>query len=214
MEIRHDSPSATIDQDVLTFSGELVASTVGELEKIISKINVENIKIVDGSDITALDSTGAFFINRISPEETTFRGFSERSKKLLEISASVEKIEPEKIKTQPAMTFERFGGLALREFERITEIAILVVDILYWSVVGIFDRKQYRKGTFVEQAFYIGASALPIVPLVTRGDSISRAISPAVGIRVCCNAPLTKSVNSLFLCSLNAMIISLRPYHS
>ena len=163
MEPRHDSPSATIDQDVLTFSGELVASTVGELEKIISKINIENIKIVDGSDITALDSTGAFFINRISSEETTFRGFSERSRKLLEISTSVEKIESEKIKTPPALTFERFGGLALREFERVTEIAILVVDILYWSIIGIFDRKQYRKGTFVEQVFYIGASALPIV---------------------------------------------------
>ena len=64
MEPRHDSPSATIDQDVLTFSGELVASTVGELEKIISKINIENIKIVDGSDITALDSTGAFFYKK------------------------------------------------------------------------------------------------------------------------------------------------------
>ena len=62
-----------------------------------------------------------------------------------------------------AMTFERFGGLALRKFERVTEIAILVVDILYWSIIGIFDRKQYRKGTFVEQVFYIGASALPIV---------------------------------------------------
>ena len=38
-----------------------------------------------------------------------------------------------------------------------------MIDIIYWSVIGLFDRKQYRKGSFVEQAFIIGASALPIV---------------------------------------------------
>jgi phospholipid/cholesterol/gamma-HCH transport system permease protein len=140
-----------------------VASTVGELEKRISEINFENVKIIDGSNITALDSSGALFINKISPEKTTFRGFSEKSKKLLEISTLTKEIEPAKRKGLSVISLERFGGLALKEFEKITEIAILIVDILYWSVVGIFDRKQYRKGTFVEQAFYIGSSALPIV---------------------------------------------------
>ncbi len=163
MDIKHDNPSITIDRDVLIINGELVASTVGEIEKSLSKINIDRVATIEGSGITALDSSGAVFINKISFERIKLHGFSDRAKKLLEISAVREKPEPEKQKKPEWITLERFGGLALKELERVTEIAVLSVDILYWSVVGLFNKKQYRKGSFVEQAFYIGSTALPII---------------------------------------------------
>jgi len=163
MDTKHDNPSVAINQDILTITGDLVASTIGDVENSLSRINTDNVRVIDGSGITVLDSSGAVFINKISSERITLSGFSDRAKKLLEISAGVEKPEPEKQEKPPKLTLERFGGLALRELERATEIAILAVDILYWSIVGIFDRKQYRKGSFVEQAFYIGSTALPII---------------------------------------------------
>lgn len=163
MDPRHDSPSASVDGNVLIISGEITASTIGDFENTLSGLYTENITVVDGSGISRLDSSGAYYLNKISGGHADFRGFGKRARKLIDISVLVEHAEAETREKTPRMTFERLGGLALREFERITEIAILVIDIIYWSVIGLFDRKQYRKGSFVEQAFIIGASALPIV---------------------------------------------------
>ncbi|MFC1539051.1 MlaE family ABC transporter permease [Candidatus Latescibacterota bacterium] len=163
MDPKHDSPSASVEGNVLIISGKITASTIRDFEKIISNIDVENITVFDGTGITALDSSGAYYLNKISGGHADFRGFSDQAQKLLDISVPVEQMELKEEESTPSMTLERFGGLILREFERITEIAILVIDIIYWSIIGLFDRKQYRKGSFVEQAFFIGASALPIV---------------------------------------------------
>ena len=166
MEPRIDNPAAAIEYGVLTITGDLVASTIGDIEHRLSKIESDSIEIIDGSGITVLDTSGAVFINRLTTEKTALRGFSDSAKKLLEISAPVEKAEPVKPEKPVRMTLERFGGLALREFERATDIAVLIVDILYWSIIGIFDRRQYRTGSCIEQAFYIGATALPIIGII------------------------------------------------
>ncbi|HDY89026.1 MAG TPA: MlaE family lipid ABC transporter permease subunit [bacterium] len=163
MNPKHNSPSVSLDQEVLTVSGDLVTSTVADAEQSLTKIIDEKVSIIDGSGITEIDSSGAVFINKITTDETTLRGFSPGAQILLKISRSVKKITPEEPSKPGKMTLERFGGLFLRELERATEIAVLIVDIVYWSIVGIFDRKQYRKGSFTEQAFFIGSTALPIV---------------------------------------------------
>jgi len=183
MDTKNDILSVSVDEDVLAITGELVASTVGDMEMELSRINTDNVRIIDGSGITALDSSGAVFINRIASERITLNGFSDRAKKLIDISTGVEKPEPEKQKKHPKLTLERFGGLALREFERATEIAVLTIDILYWSIVGIFERKQYRKGTFVEQAFYIGSTALPIVGTILFLIGVILALQSAAQLR-------------------------------
>ena len=153
MDPKHDSPSASVngvDGNVLIVSGVIKASTTGDLEKTISALDTESITVIDGAGITDIDSSGAYYLNKISGGHADFRGFGEKARKLLDISVPVDygKTEPEK--KAPRLTLERLGGLTLREFENITEIAILVIDIIYWSVIGLFDRKQYRKGSFVE----------------------------------------------------------------
>lgn len=163
MDSRRNIPSVAFGDGVLAIAGDLVAATVSEAEKKTAGIDRAHIRVIDGSALTDIDTAGAVFINGISCESTTHSGFSPKAKKLLAIAASFEKPASGEGKKPPRLTLERFGGLALREFERITEIAVLIVDILYWSLVGIVNRKQYRKGSFVEQAFYIGTTALPIV---------------------------------------------------
>jgi phospholipid/cholesterol/gamma-HCH transport system permease protein len=69
-------------------------------------------------------------------------------------------------KKKPLIDLEAIGDFGYRAYDTIYEIAILIVDILYWSIVGIFDRRQYRKGSFTEQAFFMGATALPIVGII------------------------------------------------
>jgi phospholipid/cholesterol/gamma-HCH transport system permease protein len=164
MDPKYENPSIAVDQDVLAITGELTAATLGTVEKRFSKIDLETIKIIDGSGITALDSSGAVFLNRItSSGKTSLQGFDRNAEKLIAISVPKKAPGAEEHRKRRWMSLEQFGGLVLREVERITEIAVLVVDIIYWSFVGIFDKKQYRKGSFVEQSFYIGSTALPIV---------------------------------------------------
>lgn len=47
--------------------------------------------------------------------------------------------------------------------EYIATFFFLVSDILYWTVRDLFNKKQRRKGEFVNQAVSIGVNALPIV---------------------------------------------------
>ncbi len=183
MNPRQASPTFSFDRGVLTITGDLVTSTISDAEKRISEIEREKISVIDGSGVIEIDTSGAVFINTISSASTTQSGFSPGAKILLEISRTAQKAEPEKLKQPSRLTLERLGGLILRELERTTEIAVLIVDIMYWSIIGIFDRKQYRKGSFTEQAFYIGSTALPIVGTILFLIGVILALQSAAQLR-------------------------------
>ena len=157
-----DTDTATIEHGVLFLFGRIVSETVGTLERRLSKITLGGIEAVDGAGVTELDTAGALLITRLSRKELPLRNFGPRAQRLIDLTV----LEAEPLPPSPPrvkMTLERFGGLSLKWMEHVTEIAVLIVDIIYWSIVGIFNRKQYRKGSFVEQAFYIGSTAVPIV---------------------------------------------------
>ncbi|MCE5249536.1 ABC transporter permease [bacterium] len=162
MKSTFTAPTITMDNGVLAISGDLVAMTVGDAERSVLRFGREAISVVDGSGISGFDSSGAVFIKCLSTPKTELRGFSDNSIRLIEMAVPVEKGVPQKPE-KPRLSLEYIGGIALREMENLTEIAILIVDILFWAVIGIFNRKQYRKGTFTEQAYYMGSTALPIV---------------------------------------------------
>ena len=162
----NDKPAVLFEHGILTLSGDLISSTVGDVEKDISRLNPDEISIIDGSDVKAVDISGAVFINRLARETARLRGFSESAEKLLALSGQKKEEEPAVREPPRRLTLERLGGLALREIDRINEIAILTVDILYWGIVGIFNRSHYRKGSFTEQAYNMGSSALPIVVMI------------------------------------------------
>ena len=163
MDASVKKPAITFEQGVLFVHGNVVAGTVGSLEKALLVIPREEITVIDGSGVGELDTSGAVLINRLAGGGALRRGFSSRAEKLLDISIAKRDAPTEERKKSPPLSLVRLGGLALREMEHLTEVTVLVVDILYWSLVGIVNRKQYRKGSFVEQAFYIGSTALPIV---------------------------------------------------
>ncbi len=163
MNAENNKPTVTFDHGILTISGTLTSATVETAEKELSPYNCDDIKVIDGSGISSIDTSGAVFINSIAHETVRLRGFSENIQKLLTLSKPAEKKEPEIPEKPRPMTLERFGGIVLREIERITGVAILLSDILFWSIVGLYDRSQYRKGSFTEQAFQMGSTALPIV---------------------------------------------------
>ena len=140
MNAENNKPAVIFDHGVLTISGTLTSATVETAEKELSLYNCDDIKVIDGSGISSIDSSGAVFINSIAHETARLRGFSENIQKLLTLSKPSEKKEPGIPEKSRPITLERLGGLVLREIERINSIAILLSDILYWSIVGLYDR--------------------------------------------------------------------------
>ena len=157
-----DTASVEFSDGVLTFSGDLTAATIGPLERETKRIGANRISIVDGARIAAMALVGAVFVNGLCCEGAKVRGFPDTTARLLSLAAETcEAVEP--VPAPPRMDLERFGGLILREIDRINDIAILTVDILWWSIHDIFDRSAYRKDSYTEQAFQMGSTALPIV---------------------------------------------------
>jgi len=160
----NELPSIRIKDGVLDISGRLTVNTVHELERALKISPGESFAVIDGSGITAIDSAGALSINRLRGDRE-LRGFSPRAQKLLAMSIRPETVPvSEKKRVRPDL--ETIGDAGFRWIHHATEILILIIDILYWSVVGLFDRRQYRKGSFTEQAYYAGSSALPIVGVI------------------------------------------------
>ena len=183
MNPAHEKPELDFEDGVLCLRGDLVAGTIGDAEILIAGIPREKITSIDGSGVSAFDSAGSVFINRLAGQTAELRGFAPAAQVLLNISKTAAPPPPADKKRAPRLTLERIGGLTLREVERLTEIAVLVVDIFYWSIVGIFDRRQYRKGSFTEQAYYIGSTALPIVGTILFLIGVILALQSAAQLR-------------------------------
>jgi phospholipid/cholesterol/gamma-HCH transport system permease protein len=172
-----------LDGDVLLLAGEFVVSTAGAAERLSSGIDRESIRAVDGSGVTRIDSAGAVFLRRLTTPSVELRGFSDDARTLLDIAFREKPSEPQWIEKRETWSLEHFGGLILRQTERLTDIAVLVVDILFWSVVGLFDRRQYRKGSFTEQAYYMGSTALPIIGTILFLIGVILALQSAAQLR-------------------------------
>jgi hypothetical protein len=162
MTVVTDKPAAVLEDGVSVLTGALTSHTVGGLEKTIARMKQEASRSSTVRVWTVLDTSGAVFVNRIAAEgEIEKRGFDDNALKLMNLAA---KKKPEEIRppdTKPRVTLESIGNDILKRIDTINEIAVLIVDILFWSVVGIFKRDQYRKGTYSEQAIHMGSTALP-----------------------------------------------------
>lgn len=165
MEPIRELPPVSLADGVLSLSGRLTVTTVHELERALEAVRLEDVRVIDGSGVTALDTSGAVCINRIAADRE-LRGFNDTARKLLEMSRGPGIAEPAP-KKRFRLGLEPIGDWGYRKIGDLTEILVLIVDIIYWSAVGIFDRSQYRKGSFTEQAYYMGSTALPIVAVIT-----------------------------------------------
>jgi len=160
-----DTPTMTVEDGVLALFGDLTAATVHAIETAAEGLDPSTYGIVDGGGVTSIDSTGAVLVNRIA-EAKELRGFSDTAMKLLGMSRPPAPAVPAS-KPRRRVDLESIGGWGFKRIEGLTDILILIVDILYWSVVGLFNRSQYRKGSFTEQAYYMGSTALPIIAVIT-----------------------------------------------
>lgn len=155
---------------VLILAGALTASTVGAAERAWAGSPREPVRLVDGTRVTALDTAGAVLVRRMAGDTGRIEGFNTEAVRLLSQLPVGSRAgagpaaggAPEGSATS-AGRLERLADAVLRLLSRLEEVAILAVDLLWWSAIGLFDRSQYRRGSFTEQALLTGSSAVPIV---------------------------------------------------
>ena len=157
---------------VLTLTGEMTAATAGAAERAWTRTALGPVRVVDGSAVSSLDTAGAVLVRKMAGEQGRLEGFSAEAARLLELLPAPPTPEDRSRSGQrdgsggAAGRLERVGDGFLRLMDLLREIAILAIDVVWWSVVGLFDRTQYRKGSFTDQVFLMGSSAFPIVATI------------------------------------------------
>ncbi|HOD53596.1 MAG TPA: ABC transporter permease, partial [Candidatus Cloacimonadota bacterium] len=63
--------------------------------------------------------------------------------------------------------FEATGSAVINFSKELFEMLVLTSDIVYWSIVGIWNKRGQRKGSLIQQGVLIGVDALPIVALLS-----------------------------------------------
>lgn len=168
MKRENDQASCEMRGNVLAFSGSMTAGTLGGVEGELRRLDTGKIAAVDGSAMVGLDTTGAVLIRGIAGEGVELRGFRLEHRELIDMIEAGGPVAPAKPPVprggnggRPPL-LESIGEGAWRKGGGLVGVLVLIVDTIYWGVISLFRRGQYRRGSFSEQAFQIGASALPI----------------------------------------------------
>ncbi|HNX00832.1 MAG TPA: MlaE family lipid ABC transporter permease subunit [Candidatus Cloacimonadota bacterium] len=148
----------------------------------------EKVTVIDLSGVESIDSAGVAFIDEIyqeliiSDRNIYFSDIPERIRESLHTfsSKSLSKEEP----APTAGFFEHLGELAYNAKDYIYELLFLSSEIFYWSFIGLFNRKQQRKGSFIQQSIQIGVDALGIVTLLSLIIGLIISLQSAAQLRL------------------------------
>lgn len=166
MKQQTGTPDCEIRQNVLALSGAWTAETLHSLEAAFRKLVKGRIVAIDGSQVSDLDTAGVVLIREVAGENVELRNFNPKHRELLTMAGARDQAGLPPAEKGSFLSLESIGENACRRFSGLTGILVLIADVLFWGTVSFFKRKQYRRGSFIVQAFQIGASALPITATI------------------------------------------------
>jgi phospholipid/cholesterol/gamma-HCH transport system permease protein len=160
---------------VLSLQGRFTKSTVSEIELEYARLAKADphakITMIDLSGIETIDSAGVALLDEFHQElsERTdillFKGANSRIQALMDTFTT---IKLKRLAEEREMGFfEKMGDDAIGAFFSMKEALTLASEIMYYSAVGLLNRKGQRKGSTVQQAALLGSQALPIVALLS-----------------------------------------------
>ena len=162
MDSTNTSPVISSKDGRVILEGDFVAMTVHEAERQRDRVLSGSEDIIDGAGVGHIDTSGAVLILRLAGDRQ-IEGFDDNARAFLDMVRQYMEQEtpPETRRKIPFL--EAVGDWGYRTGGRLFDIISLTVEVTFWSFVDIFNRRQYRKGTFTEQAYFMGSTALSIV---------------------------------------------------
>ena len=157
----------------ISLNGALTVYTIGALTAQVRTLLAASPRPalrVDLHAITRLDTAGAVFLHSLP-------AMAQALDKQLELIGLPEQLQPfYDFVTPPAATappispsqtpLEQLGDRVDTIYGGIADFVLLTADLTVFSVQSLYRRGGLRKGSFIEQAYAIGAQALPIVGLI------------------------------------------------
>ncbi len=144
---------------------------------------------LDFSKTRRLDSAGASLLHMLNRE---FRGSGRRLiianihddvRKTLESWAAAPSQEsPEQ--QQRESVFVRLGDQAVAAWAELSQALSILVEMIYWGTLGMFVRRDIKKGALGEQMYQLGFKALGIVGLLAFLIGVVLALQTAMQLRV------------------------------
>lgn len=164
-----------LNNKVLALEGEFTKTSVTEAEaefhRLLKSHSGAKISMIDLEGIQQIDSAGVAFLDEVHLH------IGESSEILLlkgahpDIQAVIDTFSTIRLKKEaknPVMGFfEKLGDDALNGYHSMMEGLTLASEIMYYSAVGLFNRKGQRKSSTIQQATLLGSQALPIVMLLS-----------------------------------------------
>ncbi len=169
----------------LFLKGRLDKFTVPEKLKAFQKLPRKEIHYIDLSQIEMIDSAGVAFLESIRD------ALSEHDPRIINARADIKKtikiFTSKKVINRVSMVrenlFENLGSAFLLWWKSVVDSFKLSADIVFWSIVGIFDRKGQRKGSVIVQSLLIGVDAVGIVSLLSLVLGLILALQSAAQLR-------------------------------
>ena len=169
--------------NILFLETDLIKETVPETLLRINEITEAEIRIIDMSKVNKIDSSGVVFLDLLRSKypNAKLKNTLPAIKHTIETFQSGIKKKIQEPKKQGI--FEKTGELIINTFEKTSDVMYLLSDVLYWSVVGIFNRKGQRKDSVVQQMLLIGIDAIPIISLLSFILGLILALQSAVQLK-------------------------------
>lgn len=181
----------SVSENIIYLSGELKTNSIKPLwDRFRQAIDGKKLVdlSIDLSGVTAIDSAGVAFLDEIKSRYAT----SARKIHFFNIPPTIQKAItsfslPDETSTEVAQKragfFESIGEKAIQFKNQFLYLLFLTADIFYWSIIGLFQRKGQREGSFVQQSVLIGVNALQIVALISFLIGLILALQSAAQLR-------------------------------
>jgi len=156
-----------ISEKTVIFEEPLNKETIHLIMQQLDKQNTKELKSFDFAQVERIDSSGVVFIEYLHSQFKNAEFINISSEIEFTLQAFKSDLDEEIVEPVQPGFFENTGDLIFKTLERSKEVMYLVSDILYWSVVGIFNHKGQRKDSVAQQMLLIGIDAIPIIGLLS-----------------------------------------------
>lgn len=175
--------------NILYFTGKLTFKSVPVLDEQLHYIlKMDQPITIDISGVTFIDSAGVAFLESVQDRIKAYssivflQGASEDHKAVMK-TFSAQGIPPEPPSVRIGY-FERIGNKTVESLRAFVQVLIMAADIFYWSIVGLFNIKGQRKGSFTQQGMLLGFEAMPVVLLLSAIIGFIIALQSAIQLKL------------------------------
>ncbi|MBP7310063.1 MAG: MlaE family lipid ABC transporter permease subunit [Candidatus Cloacimonetes bacterium] len=172
----------------LYLEGHLNSQTVPELEEHAARlIRHEHPSILDLEQVQGIDSAGVAFLDELQhtlgqDSILLIKGANPEVQGIIDTFTTLKLSR--KLPERGIGFFEGIGDTLIVGYGQMKELLILSSEVFYWALIGAFNRRGERKGSFVQQAYGLGSQALPIVALLSFIIGFILSLQSAIQLKI------------------------------